>query len=264
MDCNQALPQLQSRLDEALAAEPAAALDGHLAHCPPCRRAFHTLKTAQGAIREHADCFRAPGALRSRILAELAAVAAAPPVSGRGRARRSGHPGRLGRWGWFGSGAALAASLTLVITLTLAPVPGAPLEDQVVSAHIRSLMENHLMDIASSDRHTVKPWFNGRLDLAPPVRDFEAVGFPLAGGRLDVLDQRPVAALVYRRRQHVINLFIAPADGAAAGLHEASPTRGYTVLHWSDGGLADWLVSDLERTELLEFARLLRSPPPVQ
>jgi anti-sigma factor (TIGR02949 family) len=253
MDCDHARSQLPLRLDGALAPEAAAALDDHLARCPSCRRACQDLQTLSAALRGHADRFTAPTALRSRVLADLAA--AAP--------RR--RPAGIGRWSDFGLGAALAASVMLAVNLTLAPSrpPAGPMADQVISAHIRSLMEGHLIDIASADRHTVKPWFNGRLDLAPPVRDFEAQGFPLVGGRLDVLGQRPVAALVYRRRLHVINLFVGPGDGTA-GLDETGPVRGYTVLHWNDGGLACWLVSDVERAELIAFARLLRSPPPAQ
>jgi len=262
MDCERARPLLQLHLDDALTPGMTAPLEAHLALCAPCRRALEDLLTVRGAIREHADRFTAPAALRSRILAGLPAPAAVAPRPPRPAVRP---------WGWVGLGAALAASLMLAVNLTLVPVPADRLADRVVSAHIRSLMEGHLTDVASSDRHTVKPWFNGRLDLAPPVRDFAGEGFPLVGGRLDVLEQRPVAALVYRRRQHVINLFVGP-DATLAGLTETGPVRGYTLFHWSEGGaeggsaggLGFWLVSDLERSELAAFAALLRSPPTPQ
>ena len=141
------------------------------------------------------------------------------------------------------------------------------LRQEVVSGHVRSLLAaGHLTDVPSSDRHTVKPWFAGRLDFAPPTPDLADAGFPLAGGRLDYLGGRAVAALVYRRRDHVINVFVWP--DAAAGT-PAAPRRtdagtaardgGHAVLHWAQSGLAFWTVSDLNAAELADFARLFRA-----
>jgi anti-sigma factor RsiW len=111
--------------------------------------------------------------------------------------------------------------------------------------------------VVSSDQHTVKPWFNGKLDFSPPVHDFSGRGYPLLGGRLDYLQERPVAALVYGRRQHVINVFIWPTAGPET---PAPPIarRGYHLLHWATPELAYWVVSDLGLAELTEFAGLLR------
>jgi anti-sigma factor RsiW len=124
---------------------------------------------------------------------------------------------------------------------------------EVVSAHLRSLQAQHLIDVASSDQHTVKPWFNGRLDVAPPVVDLTAQGFTLIGGRLDTLDAKPAAVIVYRRRVHVINLFCAPAPGSGQRAASMESLHGYNVRRWSENGLNLWAVSDLNAEELTEF-----------
>ena len=119
-------------------------------------------------------------------------------------------------------------------------------------------MADHLTDIASSDRHTVKPWFNGRIDVAPPVNDFTARGFPLIGGRLDYLDRRPVAALVYRRSQHVINLFVWPAGGDAPAQAGPASLNGFNMRQWTDGSMRFWAVSDLNAADLAAFEGIVR------
>jgi len=133
-------------------------------------------------------------------------------------------------------------------------------EREVVSSHVRSLMASHLTDVASTDQHTVKPWFNGKLDYSPEVKDFAAQGYPLAGARLDYVDGRPVAALVYRRDKHVIDVFVWPA-GAEPMPNGDGAAQGYNIVHWRDGGMIFWAVSDVERTQLDEFAALWRTAP---
>ena len=130
------------------------------------------------------------------------------------------------------------------------------LAQEVVSSHIRSMMLNHLVDVPSSDQHTVKPWFNGKLDFAPEVKDFADQGFPLAGGRLDYIDNRTVAALVYQRRKHSINLFIWPSPGAPINPQQFS-VNGYHIIHWTKSGASYWAVSDVNSTDLSEFAELV-------
>ena len=127
---------------------------------------------------------------------------------------------------------------------------------QVVSSHIRSMMLDHLVDVPSSDQHTVKPWFNGKLDFAPDVKDFADQGFPLAGGRLDYVDNRTVAALVYQRRKHSINLFIWPSPGANDQSAQQSSVNGYNIIHWTRSGATYWAVSDVNSADLSEFAKL--------
>jgi anti-sigma factor RsiW len=155
-------------------------------------------------------------------------------------------------------GLAAAVILAAVLALNLAPRlqrPGADqfLATQLIASHVRSLMANHLTDVASSDQHTVKPWLDTKVDFAPPVVDLSNEGFPLVGGRLDYLDNRPVAALVYQRRKHFINLFVWPAAAGADGAIKAMSRQGYQLLHWADSDFNYWAVSDVNANDLQTF-----------
>ena len=132
------------------------------------------------------------------------------------------------------------------------------IEQQVVAAHVRSLMADHLFDVASTDQHTVKPWFTGKLDFAPPVADLTAAGFPLVGGRLDYVNDRAVAALVYRRRGHTINLFVMPAADAKARNEAMSRMHGFQVAEWQQGGMRFWAVSDISKEDMKRFELAMR------
>ena len=152
-------------------------------------------------------------------------------------------------------GAGLSAAVAAGLVLAIVPNnQGQEISDDLLSAHLRSLQANHLLDVVTSDQHTVKPWFNGRLEVAPPVIDLTAQGFTLLGGRLDYLAGEPVAAIVYQRRKHVINLFIARYSARLAGVSSES-MQGYNIRHWSENGLDLWAVSDLAGSELDEFVK---------
>jgi len=163
--------------------------------------------------------------------------------------------------GWLGAAAALA--VLAFLAWRFFPLPTRPsandlLTREVISSHVRALMADHLTDVSSSDQHTVKPWFNGRLDFSPPVKDMTDHGFPLIGGRLDYLNNRPVAALVYRRQQHFINLFIWPSTSGPDVEKRAMTGQGYHLIHWTTAGMNYWAVSDLNEGELQEFVRILQ------
>ncbi len=193
----------------------------------------------------------APASLRSRIEAALPAPSAQVIAP-----RKFSQPSRRTFFGGFAAGAALSAAVAASLVLTVFRTDQEDtIADEVVSAHIRSLQAGHLMDVETSDQHTVKPWFNGKLDVAPPVIDLTAEGFTLLGGRLDYIDGEPVASVVYQRRKHVINLFVAQRLGTEhAGVTERT-IQGYNVRHWSEQGLDFWAVSDLAGDELDEFVQ---------
>jgi anti-sigma factor RsiW len=199
-------------------------------------------------IARDATYHRAPEGLRDRLLASLAEEARAQP-----------HESQWWRWGGIAASFAIACLLTWNGVLLTARPGGERLAAEVTTAHIRSLMaEGHLNDVASSDRHTVKPWFQGKLDFAPSVVDLASSGYTLIGGRLDYLDGRPVAALTYRHRLHVINVFEWPATVSGERAPEAATRQGYSLVHWKRGGLEYWAVSDGAADDLMELAKLLR------
>jgi len=161
-------------------------------------------------------------------------------------------------WLAFAVGAACAViAIALVFFQTTRVSRENAIVDQVIANHVRSLLATHLVDIPSSDQHTVKPWFDGKVDFAPDVHDFATSGFPLVGGRLDYLDGKTVVALVYQRNKHPINVFIMPAAGSSDSTPALSNRRGYNILFWTHADMRYWAVSDLNETELRQFAELL-------
>jgi anti-sigma factor (TIGR02949 family) len=244
MSCSQA-QWLHGYFDGELDAVRAAEFEAHLQACPSCSRSLAAQQALRGALAA-ADLYaKAPASLRARVRAGLprfGSAAAPRPVLWRGLAA--------------------AASLLLAFGLWRAvPAWRGDIADrerarQVLDAHLRSLQLTHLTDVASTDQHTVKPWFVGKLDFAPEVVDLAKDGFPLVGGRLDVVGARSVAALVYARRKHVVNVFVWPSEDPDEAPRSGAE-RGYTWIRWTRRGMAFWAVSDVAAADLEEFVRLL-------
>ena len=207
-------------------------------------------------IKVGATRHMAPPQLRARIDARIAEIgtAYAGEIAGAGA---SGSPMQAW-WRWTNMSAAFAVGVMASIAVMLA-LRGAGDEDRMaqaaVDSHVRSLMSAHLVDVESSDKHTVKPWFSGKLDYAPPVKDLASEGIPLAGGRLDYLGQRPVAALVYRLNLHTINVFVWPATGQSSKDPVFDVRQGYNVVHWTGDGMQFWAVSDVNAGDSRNFVR---------
>lgn len=249
MDCQQARALLHAELDEELDSASQAELGRHLASCAACAQAREANMALHGLIQRSDLRYRPAPGLEGRI------VAAIRPANGPARSARRWTPVPASPW-VRRAFAALAATAALVLASWVGFDVGhrsqaPPLADEIVDSHIRSLMPGHLTDEASSEHHTVKPWFAGRLDFSPPVPDLSDRGFTLVGGRLDYLGGRPVAALVYRRRQHVINLYVWPVGVAAPVL--SGSRRGYNFVRGTSGQNEMWAVSDLNAAELAQF-----------
>ena len=258
--CTEMQLLIQADVDGELAPADSARVGAHVETCSGCAETQARLLALSRHLRREALYHPASDALRAAVRAQIAISATAEepePVAARAASVRASWwrlPRRpLRSAAPFGAGFALAACLVLALVL---PQGGGGLPDAAVADHIRALQPGHLTDVTSTDQHTVKPWFNGRLDYAPPVKDFKASGFPLIGGRLDYLGGQPVAVLVYERRKHLIDLFVRPADGYAGREPTKSDRNGFNVLHWSRDGMAFWAVSDLNAEELADFARL--------
>jgi anti-sigma factor (TIGR02949 family) len=286
MDCNKARPLLAAYADQELDEAQAHQLEAHLATCSACSALMQHQTSLSQAVRAHAQPSAAPAelrfsiqqAIREEAAAEAASQALAnantrkPPLPA--QTRRQGSTGLADRWhrlaswpwAWINFGAAVAFGVLLGVHVAMAP-PALPefeqLAQQVTDSHFRSLMVDHLSDVVSSDQHTVKPWFTGKLDFSPTVHDFAAQGYPLLGGRLDYLDKRPVAALGYGHAKHLINLFIWPAGqtasgaGATASQPHVLSRRGYQLIQWSQNGMQYWLVSDMNAGDLGQFEKML-------
>jgi anti-sigma factor (TIGR02949 family) len=247
MNCQEAQAVLHAYLDRELDPSVSLQYEQHMRECPTCGKALAEHQAMRSALHAESLYFPAPAELRERLRSSLR------PRRGR---RWVGRP-----WRWLAVAAcmALCAGLGfLAARLLIAPTTHERLIGEVAAAHIRSLQVEHLVDVRSSDRHKVKPWFSGKLNFAPPTLDLSGDNFPLEGGRLDYLDGRLVAAVVYRRRDHPINVFVW-SDPAAELRDVRHDTRqGYQLFSWSTAGMNYWVVSDLDPAELRELVQRLR------
>jgi anti-sigma factor RsiW len=250
MNCSGVRDLVHASLDGELDLMRQVEFDEHLRQCQACQTIYESQRALQSALKVDGLKFTAPDRLERQVRAAVRAAARPQP--------------------WWSAAfspswlAAAAAAAAIVVAAVLFG-PSAlqrPQRDriaqEVMSAHIRSLMPGHLTDVLSSDQHTVKPWFAGRLDFSPPVADLKEEGFPLVGGRLDYVENRPIAALAYRRGEHIINLFVWPSASNAEGPEVLNGRQGYNALSWSRNRTNFWVVSDLNAAELRQFAQLVR------
>jgi anti-sigma factor RsiW len=231
-------------------------METHLQTCGDCARELERQHALRAALQRGSLAYAAPDGLRERIQSSLrsSAPAEAPERASDWR------PFAFLRW----AGALAVLALCAVTSWQLLPSLRGPASDQrieaeVFASHVRSLEANHLEDVVSTDQHTVKPWFDGKLDFSPPVEDLASDGFPLVGGRLDYLEGREVAALVYQRRKHFINVFVWPDASGSISTQKVESRQGYNLKRWSRGGFQFWAVSDVSATDLAEFVRLLET-----
>ena len=239
MTCDEAEILLHALIDGELDAGHAREVEDHIAGCPRCAAQLRAYRDMSKAVAGADLRYTAPPQLRRRIEAALP------------QARM---PNRRAVLRGFAMGSAASAiAATGLVAVILRSDDEQRIQSEVVSAHLRSLQAGHLTDVLSTDQHTVKPWFNGKLDVAPPVVDLTAQGFTLIGGRLDYVDTRPIGAIVYRRRSHVINLFVAQTASTERRAARIEALQGFNIRRWSERGLNYWAVSDLAADELAEF-----------
>ena len=262
MSCKLTQRFVPGYLDGELDLSRTIEMETHLQTCGECAGELERLQALRAALQRGALACAAPAGLRERIQSSLSA-----PTPGETPKRASGWPAMqflrpllLLRW----AGAFAVLALCAVTAWQLLPGLRGTTNDQrlaaeVFASHVRSLEANHLMDVASTDQHTVKPWFDGKLDFSPPVEDLASDGFPLVGGRLDYLEGRQVAALVYQRRKHFINVFVWPGAPGSSSIQIIEPRQGYNMMRWSRGGFQFWAISDVNAQDLADFVRLLQA-----
>jgi anti-sigma factor (TIGR02949 family) len=247
---------LQAYFDSELDLVRTVEFEDHLKTCPDCAEELREQQMMRQSLRSSNLYERAPESLRARIQAQLPAAKVQPKLISMQR-----RP--VLEW------LAVAAAIVIAVVLGIRVIPNIGgqrqtnlLAQEIVASHIRSLQPSHLYDVESTDQHTVKPWFDGKLDYSPPVVDLASDGFPLVGGRLDFIGERDVAALVYQRRKHFINVFVWPDSAGSDSTHAAESQQGYNVMRWSHGGFQFWAVSDVSASDLSAFVGLLSTRTP--
>ena len=259
-ECREALP---AYLDDELVGGERESMADHLAECEPCAREWQVLSATSGAIRRNLVRHSAPDVLKARIRAALINAAAADAtLDAESRpARHTPGPGQPRRLSMvpMAVAAVLIAIASSAITIAAMHRTGSSAANDVLAGHVRSLMPGHLTDVASTNQHNVKPWFNGRVDFSPAVPGLDSAGFPLVGGRLDYVAGRVVPVVVYARRQHIINVFTWPSAGSGGGPLSIATDHGYHLAHWTEPGTEVWAISDLNQPELEQFVARFRA-----
>jgi anti-sigma factor RsiW len=257
MKCDDSRIYLPAYLDDELDVAESLRVQKHLSECGDCRRAQDEQLALRSAMRDPALYAQPSVDFSKRI---EAAVRRAAQEEARSQGSGWFESLWLGAFRWVPAVAALliVSVGAFLVMNSLRSSHQQLIASAVLAGHIRSLQPGHLIDVPSSDRHTVKPWFQGKLDFSPPVPDLSELGWKLAGGRLDYVDGRPVAVLVYQRRMHNINVFLWPNRGSADDAIKEDDAQGYQILHWNGAETTYWVVSDLNNAELLELAHALR------
>jgi len=256
MTCSDCVQNLGAFIDGELPAEEMAEMEEHLKTCADCSAAHRRLTGTSSRVKAGLMRYEAPDVLKARIRSSLADTSREAPDQRAAVALPR-------RWTWQSMLTAAAAVAIVSSGVTFEALrdraAGNSIEQQVLSSHIRSLMPGHLTDVASNDQHNVKPWFNGRVNMSPDVPRLDSLGFPRVGGRVDYIDGRSVPVIVYTRRQHVINVYAWPTATPNRALRSIS-SNGYNLIRVSRGGEELWIVSDLNRQELEQFAQLYAGP----
>jgi anti-sigma factor RsiW len=245
MTCDRSASVLHAYFDGELDATGAAEFEGHLERCAECAEALQGLQSLRGSFADQKLYHCAPESLRKKVLDEMGS-----PIPNSAMSHTS--------WRWLALTAAILVLVIIgwqVVSTRHTSDVSSLLAGEVIDAHLRSLQPGHLTDVLSSDQHTVKPWFDGKVDFAPPVQDFSGQGFPLQGGRLDVIHGHTVAALVYGRRKHLISVFVWPASDDDGSAHSGSQ-QGYQWMEWRNAGMEFCAVSDTNMPDLQELQRL--------
>jgi anti-sigma factor RsiW len=264
MECNEIRRLLDADVDGELDLIHHLELEAHLRACPECAQLAERIRARRTALRESLPRFTAPPQLAEKIRAAIGAQPAGVPLASATPARASTPPSAprakilFPLWRAAGLAASISLALLAGYSWGRARARSNFLFDEAISSHVRSLQANHLTDVASTDQHTVKPWFAGKLDFSPPVVDLAASGFPLIGGRLEHIDGRLAAALIFRRRLHTINLFIWPASRATISSRDLT-RDGYNTESWSQADLNFLAVSEIPASELAQFAAAFRA-----